>query len=91
MRIGRGHRSRRYVSLNNMFGGACEIAAGNHLEFLIQCIMLLIGSCVWAYVIGSICGIISTLNPQLVEYQVTGAILGAWWYAFLREVPASWR
>ena len=31
--------------------------------------VLLFGSAVWAYIIGSICGIISTLNPVLVEYR----------------------
>ena len=33
------------------------------------CAVLMFGSAVWAYIIGSICGIISTLNPVLVEYR----------------------
>jgi hypothetical protein len=33
--------------------------------------MLLVGGGVWAYVIGSICGIISTLNPAKVEFRQT--------------------
>jgi hypothetical protein len=31
--------------------------------------MMLCGSCVWAYVIGSGCGILATLNPALLEYR----------------------
>lgn len=30
---------------------------------------MLCGSCVWAYVIGSCCGILATLNPALLEYR----------------------
>ena len=32
---------------------------------------MLIGSCVWAYIISAGCGIIATLNPQGVEFRQT--------------------
>ena len=60
-----------YVALNNIFGGSCEINPANFVEFYAQCIMLLIGSSVWAYVIGSACGVIATLDPALIEYRQT--------------------
>ena len=44
-----------YVALNNIFGGACEINPGSYGEFYAQAAMLLLGSSVWAYVIGSAC------------------------------------
>jgi len=60
-----------YVSLNNIFGGSSEINPANTAEFSAQCIMLLLGSSVWAYVIGSACGIIATLDPASIEYRQT--------------------
>ena len=60
-----------YVALNTIFGGSCEIQAGNYVEFAIQATMLLIGSSVWAYVIGSACGIIATLDPAKIEFRQT--------------------
>lgn len=38
-------------------------------EYFVQAGMMLCGSCVWAYVIGSCCGILATLNPALLEYR----------------------
>jgi hypothetical protein len=60
-----------YVAMNNIFGGGCEITAGNYWEFYLETLMLLIGSALWAYIIGSACGIISTLSPVGVEYRQT--------------------
>ena len=37
----------------------------------VQAAMLLIGSSVWAYVIGSACGIIATLDPARIEFRQT--------------------
>ena len=54
-----------------IFGGSCEINPGTFYEFYIQSLMLLIGSSVWAYVIGSACGIIATLDPSRIEYRQT--------------------
>ena len=58
-----------YVALNNIFGGSCEIQAGNYREFFVQSFMLIIGSSVWAYVIGSACGIVATLDPSGIEHR----------------------
>ena len=60
-----------YVALNNIFGGSCEIHPGNYPEFYVQAVMLLTGSSVWAYVIGSACGIIATLDPSRIEFRQT--------------------
>ena len=60
-----------YVALNNIFGGSCEINPGNFLEFYAQSAMLLLGSSVWAYIIGSACGIVATLDPARIEYRQT--------------------
>ena len=60
-----------YVALNNIFGGASEVNPANPSEFYAQCAMLLLGSSVWAYIIGSACGIIATLDPASIEYRQT--------------------
>ena len=61
----------RYVALTNIFGGSCEINPTTVGEYYVQAVMMLCGSCVWAYVIGSCCGILATLNPALIEYRQT--------------------
>ena len=58
-----------YTALTNIFGGACEIYPMHWSEYFVQAAMMLCGSCVWAYVIGSGCGILATLNPALLEYR----------------------
>ena len=58
-----------YVALNNIFGGSCEVHPGNYPEFYLQGAMLLTGSSVWAYVIGSACGIVATLDPAGIEHR----------------------
>jgi len=60
-----------YVALNNIFGGSCEINSATYHEFYAQVVMLLIGSSVWAYIIGSACGIIATLDPAGIEFRQT--------------------
>ena len=60
-----------YVALNNIFGGSCEIYPQTWYEYYVQALMMLVGSSVWAYVIGSTCGILATLNPALIEYRQT--------------------
>lgn len=60
-----------YVSLNNIFGGSCELHPANYVEYYAQCLMMLVGSSIWAFVIGSGCGIIATLNPERIEYRQT--------------------
>ena len=60
-----------YVALSNMFGGGGDPGPANYFEFYVQCAMMLFGSSVWAYIIGAGCGIISTLDPQGVEFRQT--------------------
>ena len=60
-----------YVSLNNIFGGSCEVNPANYVEHYVHCLMMLVGSAIWAFVIGSGCGIIATLNPERIEYRQT--------------------
>jgi hypothetical protein len=60
-----------FVALNNIFGGSCDISPANYLEFYIQGVMMMSGSAVWAYIIGSACGIIATLDPARIEFRQT--------------------
>ena len=60
-----------YVSLNNIFGSSCEINPANYFEFYMQSIMMIVGASVWAYVIGSACGLIATIDPALIEHRQT--------------------
>jgi hypothetical protein len=58
-----------HPQLNHIFGGSCEINPANYAEFYCSSIMLIFGSSVWAYVIGSCCGIIATIDPALLEHR----------------------
>jgi len=60
-----------YVAFNSIFGGSCEINPASYVEFYVMVGMLVIGSSVWAYVIGSACGIIATLDPAQIEFRQT--------------------
>lgn len=40
-------------------------------EFYVSSFMMVVGSSVWAYVIGSACGIVATLDPARIEYRQT--------------------
>ena len=60
-----------YVALNNVFGGSCEIFPASYAEFVVQSCMILLGGSVWAYVIGSACGIIATIDPAMIEHRQT--------------------
>ena len=60
-----------YVALNNIFGGGCEIYASTYVELAAQSLMIFFGSSVWAYIIGSACGIVATLDPARAEYRQT--------------------
>lgn len=52
-------------------GGSCELHPANWVEYYVHCFMMLVGSSIWAFVIGSGCGIIATLNPERIEYHQT--------------------
>ena len=64
-----------YVALSNIFGGPCEISPANYGEFLVQSVMMLIGSSLWAYIIGCGCNIIDTLYPYEEEHRRVIAVL----------------
>ena len=44
-----------YLALTNMFGGSGEPSPANYYEFYAQSLMMLVGSSVWAYIIGAGC------------------------------------
>ena len=44
------------MAFNNIFGGSSEIHPANYTEFYVQVVMMVFGSAVWAYVIGSASG-----------------------------------
>ena len=56
-----------YVSVLAMFGGVGSITPQNFMEYSVLTAMLLFGSMVWAWVIGSLCGILATLNPHVTS------------------------
>lgn len=51
-----------YVAFSNIFGGPCEITPANYHEFLCQCLMMFVGSSLWAYIIGCGVSIVATLR-----------------------------
>ena len=72
-----GHRPMRiytiafYTSVVAMFGGVGSIVPHNHTEFVVLTCMMIFGSFVWAWVIGSLCGILATLDPQATAFRNT--------------------
>ena len=60
-----------YVSVLAMFGGVGSITPQNFMEYSVLTAMLLFGSMVWAWVIGSLCGILATLNPHVTLFRYT--------------------
>jgi len=60
-----------YVALAALFGSPTEISCANYVEFYVLSIMMLCGSAIWAYILGSGCGIIATLSPHLTEHRQT--------------------
>lgn len=49
--------------------GPCDISPANYIEFLVQGLMMLLGSSLWAYIIGSGCSIVATLTPNAEEHR----------------------
>ena len=49
--------------------GYGDITPQTKLEMLVATVMLLFGSCLWAYIIGSACSILSTLDVDTIEHQ----------------------
>lgn len=56
-------------AVSAMFGSIGPIAPGNFFEYIIVTLMMLFGSMVWAWVIGSLCGILATLNPHTTHFR----------------------
>ena len=52
-----------------MFGSIGPIAPGTLGEYIAVTLMMLVGSMVWAWVIGSLCGILATLNPHVTRFR----------------------
>ena len=60
-----------YTAVVAMFGGVGSIIPHNHTEFVTMTCMMILGSFVWAWVIGSLCGILATLDPQATDFRNT--------------------
>ena len=60
-----------YVAVVAMFGGVGSIVPHNYYEYMVLTIMMVLGSFVWAWVIGSLCGILATLNPHATNFRNT--------------------
>ena len=60
-----------YVSVVSMFGGVGSIAPQNFAEYMLLTVMMFCGSVAWAWVIGSLCGILATLNPHTTAFRNT--------------------
>ena len=60
-----------YVAVVAMFGGVGSLAPANYAEYVLYTAMMIFGSMVWAWVIGSLCGILATLNPHKTAFQNT--------------------
>ena len=58
-----------YVAVCSMFGSVGSISPRNYAEYMVITLMMLVGSMVWAWVIGSLCGILATLNPHGTAFQ----------------------
>ena len=48
-----------------------DISATNPTEFKVAIVLVLIASCLWAYIIGSACGIISNLDVATINHHQT--------------------
>ena len=57
-----------YTAIVAMFGGV-SLTPANYAEYCLYSMMMLCGSMVWAWVIGSLCGILATLNPHKTAFQ----------------------
>ena len=64
------HAKEMHAALASIFGGFA-IQPANTAEFFVQSVMMVVGSALWSYIIAAGCGLISTLDPQGVEYRQT--------------------
>ncbi len=64
-----------YWSIMTLTGiGYGDITPQNSSEQCVACVLMLVSASAWAYVIGTIAGIYSTLNPNLVQYRNTSTL-----------------
>ena len=68
-----------YVALANIFGGPTEVSPANYVEFMLQSLMMFVGSSLWAYIIGCGCSILASLNPAADEHRRSIAMLNHFW------------
>ena len=55
-----------------MFGGVSSLEPQNYMEQVTLTFMMLLGSLVWAWVIGSVCSLLAAFNPYETECTVAG-------------------
>jgi len=58
-----------YISLMSMGGGVGSIVPSNTAEYCLFLVSILIGSVLWATVVGTICGIAAAGNPFKMAYK----------------------
>ncbi len=58
-----------YISLIQLGGGVGSIVPENLAEYLLFVINILLGSVLWAMVVGTICGITATGDPHTIAFQ----------------------
>jgi len=51
--------------------GYGDIAAQTHIEYGFATVFMLIGAITWAYIIGSTCGIVATLDVETMQFRQT--------------------
>ena len=58
-----------YVAMLMVGGGVGSIVPENTTEYVVVAFSLLIGSTVWALIVGSICGLVATGDPHATEFK----------------------
>ena len=56
-----------YVACNAMFGGVSSLEPQNYLEQVTLTFMMLVGSLVWAWVIGSMCSLLAAFKEKSAD------------------------
>jgi len=51
--------------------GYGDIVAQNGLEYRVASALMTVMACMWAYTIGTLCGLVSTMEPHLVHHKQT--------------------
>merc|ERR1719478_531775 len=69
--------------------GYGDIPVSTHAERMFACLAMLAGASVYAYVVGAVCGIVSTLNEAGTEYNQTFDTLNS--YMTVVKYPGQMR